>query len=326
MDSNPSNANPSSSNPKTLNFHPKVLIDTLATFNIKNPYENKTLNVNLSSNTSFINFSKTYQGIISYLNYLGIHKESLENLADINSKIKTLKYKHFFSFKLESILKRLSLNKANRIYTNTNVLEVIKETLNFYQGLLYKEIDFSNIHYEYETKEIISQYQESDLDFITRLAHNNGIFFYEDKDKIYFCDHYAKSEPKKIKYNPNINNTLNEPCINQIYKEQYLRTNSFTHSSTNAKTPLNLLSLNSNQVPYEENLNNKASYNEHTYESEYSFTQSIDLKTLPTLKEKRTLTLNESLEAKSNIYHLSLNDFIAIDYHTFTNRNTFRKL
>ncbi|TLD79694.1 type VI secretion system tip protein VgrG, partial [Helicobacter sp. MIT 11-5569] len=315
LDSNPSNANSSSSHSKTPNFHPKVLIDTLATLDINNPYENKTLNFDT-------NATKTYQGIISYVNYLGIHKESLENLADINSKIKTLKYKHFFSFKLESILKRLSLNKANRIYTHTTILEAIKETLHFYQGLLHKEIDFSNIHLEFENQELISQYNESDLDFITRLAHNNGIFFYEDASKIYFCDHYAKSNPKTIKYNPNINNALNEPCITQIYKEQSLRTNSFTHSSTNAKTPLNLLSLNSNQVPYEENLNNKASYNAHTYESEYSFSQSIDLKTLPALKEKRTLTLNESLQAKSNIYHLSLEDFIAIDYHTFTHSNS----
>ncbi|MEE6538240.1 hypothetical protein VWM66_10805, partial [Campylobacter jejuni] len=42
-------------------------------------------------------------------------------------------------------------------------------------------------------------------------------------------------------------------------------------------TPLNLLSLHSSKVPYEQELNNKACYNEHFYESEYSFTKSIDL-------------------------------------------------
>ncbi|EHH5736559.1 type VI secretion protein VgrG, partial [Campylobacter coli] len=103
-----------------------------------------------------------------------------------------------------------------------------------------------------------------------------------------------------------------------------LRTNSFTHSSINANTPLNLLSLHSSKVPYEQELNNKACYNEHFYESEYSFTKSIDLKTKPSLKEKRALVLNESLLAKSNIYHLSLGDFITLNYKEFNHQEEIK--
>lgn len=212
---------------------------------------------------------------------------------------------------------RLSLNKANRIYTHTHIIEVIKQTLGFYQDILHKEIDYSHIHFNYEEQELISQYNESDLEFITRLAHNNGIFFYEDENTIYFCDVYKNVKNKEIEYNPNVNNILNQACISSIYKEQSLRTNAFTHSSINANTPLNLLSLHSSKVPYEQELNNKAYYNEHFYESEYSFTRSIDLKTKPSLKEKRALVLNESLLAKSNIYHLSLGDFITLNYKEF---------
>ncbi|ECR5840490.1 type VI secretion protein VgrG, partial [Campylobacter coli] len=170
----------------------------------------------------------------------------------------------------------------------------------------------------------ISQYNESDLDFITRLSHNNGIFFYEDENTIYFCDVYKNVKNKEIEYNPNINNILNQACISSIYKEQSLRTNSFTHSSINANTPLNLLSLHSSKVPYEQELNNKACYNEHFYESEYSFTKSIDLKTKPSLKEKRALVLNESLLAKSNIYHLSLGDFITLNYKEFNHQEEIK--
>ncbi|EGU0628286.1 type VI secretion protein VgrG, partial [Campylobacter jejuni] len=165
---------------------------------------------------------------------------------------------------------------------------------------------------------------ESDLDFITRLSHNNGIFFYEDENTIYFCDVYKNVKNKEIEYNPNINNILNQACISSIYKEQSLRTNSFTHSSINANTPLNLLSLHSSKVPYEQELNNKACYNEHFYESEYSFTKSIDLKTKPSLKEKRALVLNESLLAKSNIYHLSLGDFITLNYKEFNHQEEIK--
>ncbi|EAH6198695.1 type VI secretion protein VgrG, partial [Campylobacter coli] len=88
--------------------------------------------------------------------------------------------------------------------------------------------------------------------------------------------------------------------------------------------PLNLLSLHSSKVPYEQELNNKACYNEHFYESEYSFTKSIDLKTKPSLKEKRALVLNESLLAKSNIYHLSLGDFITLNYKEFNHQEEIK--
>lgn len=311
------NASSHLSTPTTFNFHPNVLIDQEAILSIHNPYENNTLNFD---NNKVIN----YKGIITYIKYLGINHESALNINDSASNTKQIKYKHFFSFKLQSVLIRLSLNKANRIYTHTNIIEVIKQTLGFYQDILHKEIDYSNIHFNYEEQELISQYNESDLDFITRLSHNNGIFFYEDENTIYFCDVYKNVKNKEIEYNPNINNILNQACISSIYKEQSLRTNSFTHSSINADTPLNLLSLHSSKVPYEQELNNKACYNEHFYESEYSFTKSIDLKTKPSLKEKRALVLNESLLAKSNIYHLSLGDFITLNYKEFNHQEEIK--
>ncbi|BEJ96619.1 type VI secretion system Vgr family protein [Campylobacter jejuni] len=311
------NASSHPSTPTTFNFHPNVLIDQEAILSIHNPYENNTLNFDN-------NEVKNYKGIITYIKYLGINHESALNINDSTSNTKQIQYKHFFSFKLQSVLIRLSLNKANRIYTHTNIIEVIKQTLGFYQDILHKEIDYSNIHFNYEEQELISQYNESDLDFITRLSHNNGIFFYEDENTIYFCDVYKNVKNKKIEYNPNINNILNQACISSIYKEQSLRTNSFTHSSINADTPLNLLSLHSSKVPYEQELNNKACYNEHFYESEYSFTKSIDLKTKPSLKEKRALVLNESLLAKSNIYHLSLGDFITLNYKEFNHQEEIK--
>ncbi|WP_144653852.1 type VI secretion system Vgr family protein [Campylobacter coli] len=304
------NASSHPSTPTTFNFHPNILIDKEAILSIHNPYENNTLNFDH-------NEVKNYKGIITYIKYLGINHESALNINDSTSNTKQIKYKHFFSFKLQSVLIRLSLNKANRIYTHTHIIEVIKQTLGFYQDILHKEIDYSHIHFNYEEQELISQYNESDLEFITRLAHNNGIFFYEDENTIYFCDVYKNVKNKEIEYNPNVNNILNQACISSIYKEQSLRTNAFTHSSINANTPLNLLSLHSSKVPYEQELNNKAYYNEHFYESEYSFTKSIDLKTKPSLKEKRALILNESLLAKSNIYHLSLGDFITLNYKEF---------
>lgn len=96
------------------------------------------------------------------------------------------------------------------------------ETLNFHLNALEKTFDFSNIRQEYEKKELITQYQESDLAFITRLAHNNGIYFYEESEIIYFYDFYTQKPHKNITYNPNPNNILKEECISCFFKEDLL--------------------------------------------------------------------------------------------------------
>lgn len=282
-----------------IEFNPNALIDKEASLIIKNPFENKK--IDFSTNIDMI-----YNGVISYVEYLGVNQNSANNIVKEN--FKQLNHKHFFKFNLHSPLIRLSFNKANRIYTHTNIIEVIKQTLAYYNTKLNKNIDFSNIHHIYETKELISQYNESDLEFITRLAHNHGIYFYEDKDNIYFYDFYThKGKIKNIVFNPNINNHLNEACIYALNKEKQIQTNAFTHSSNNSKQPLNLYSLSTKEQ------NTNTHYNEHYYENEYSFTQNINLKQSPTLKEKRNSILNNILKAKSNIYHLSLNESIKIN-------------
>lgn len=88
--------------------------------------------------------------------------------------------------------------------------------MNFYTERMHKEVDFSHLHSFYDTKELITQYNESDLAFIARIAHNNGIYFHEDEHTIYFCDVYKQSLPTTIPYNPNPNNTLNELCIHSF--------------------------------------------------------------------------------------------------------------
>ena len=59
----------------TLNLHPKSLIDTLATFTITNPYNNNTLNFMDSAD-------KSYKGILSAINYLGLNQESSKQLLE----------------------------------------------------------------------------------------------------------------------------------------------------------------------------------------------------------------------------------------------------
>ena len=183
---------------------------------------------------------------------------------------------------MNSPLFRLSINSANRIFTDQTVIEVIKEILKFYQASLIKEVDFSNIKNSYEAREYISQYNESDLDFLQRICFNNGIYFYEDDDKIYFYDTLnisgfeqansgsaassAPSDVREVNFNPNINNILNQECIKAINKTEILNTNNFSYSSQNTMYPTVLDMVNSKQ-------NEKTKYNAHFHLGQYSFTQ-----------------------------------------------------
>ncbi len=301
------------SNTNTINS----LIDRTAILNISNPYEatNKILHFNdqaTASNKNSNNQTKHYKGIITHIQYKGAQSQNN----------KTLNLRHNFHLTIQSPLIRMSLNIANRIYTDITPLQAIKNTFRFYSAILEKNLDFSKILQDYETQELISQYNESDLDFMMRMANNNGIYFYEDSDTIYFCDNLTKNTTKHVIYNPNIqNNTLNNECIYAINKEKSIMTNSFTNSSNNVNTPIYPLSctLNTKDTQSKET---QILYNKHGYVGNHSFTQKINLKTPTTLQEKRIEMLNETLQAKSNIYHLSLADFIKIDCDIYGLHNT----
>ena len=167
-----------------------------------------------------------YNGIISEVGYIGT-----SNTGGYKSSISQ---KYFFKFVLSSPLFRLSINSANRIFTDQTIIDVIKEILKFYRTSLIKEVDFSNIKNSYEPREYISQYNESDLNFLQRICFNNGIYFYEDDRKIYFYDTVtisgfelanqdgatsnAPSSFREVNFNPNINNALKQECIKAINK------------------------------------------------------------------------------------------------------------
>ena len=278
----PSNAN--ASNTSNANaFNTNHYLDSFAIINLPNP--NNTLDS--------INFNnKHYKGIISNITHLG-----LKQVSD--------KLLHHFRITITSILFRLSLNKANRIFLNKNIIEVIKDIFNFHS--INKTLDFNNIHFNYESKEIISQYQESDLDFIKRLAYNNGIYFYEDNENIYFYDFKSSSNVKSLNFNHSLNNALNEPCVFNLYKTQSIMPNSFLFSSHNASNLVESAMLYS-QLPC---------YNNHSYISKFSFNQQLDLKESVNLAKKRLDTINNTMSAESNIFDLSLNELVKINNTSF---------
>ena len=298
-----------------ISLQPKDFLNCLATLNISHSPHNKDSKI-IYFDRSYSNMqTTTYKGIITHLQYLGSFQQNTTN---------TLTYRHNFTLTLQSPLLRLSLNTAYRIYTDITPIEVIKHTLKFYEGYLEKTLDFSQIIQTYNTKEIISQYNESDLDFITRVAHNHGIYFYEDANTIYFCDSLTTKPTKNIAYNPHaVANTLQEECIHNFSKEENLHSNLFTYSSHDANAPIDIFSSQIYTYQDEETgqPDNTLTSFTHTYDSSSSFTQSIDTRKPLHLKAKRLQMLDATLKAQSNIYHLGLADFLQIDYEKYKYAN-----
>lgn len=261
------------------------------------------------------NDESVYNGIISEVGYIGT--------SNYGSNKNSIGQKYFFRFVLSSPLFRLSINSANRIFTDQTVIEVIKEILKFYQASLIKEVDFSNIKNSYKAREYISQYNESDLDFLQRICFNNGIYFYEDDDKIYFYDTLnisgfeqansgsaassAPSDVREVNFNPNINNILNQECIKAINKTEILNTNNFSYSSQNTMYPTVLDMVNSKQ-------NEKTKYNAHFHLGQYSFTQQESLSIPTELKRRRSILNLNTYVADSNVFGLKLNSGVSLNY------------
>ncbi|MFQ5773107.1 MAG: type VI secretion system Vgr family protein [Kiloniellaceae bacterium] len=111
----------------------------------------------------------------------------------------------------------LSLSRQNQIYQNKSAIEIVEEELKGAKdkgpaelaavGLSADDFEF-RLSREYAKREYVVQYQESDLDFVSRLLEHEGVSYFfehdEERDKIVFCDdnvHFPKpSEESRVSY------------------------------------------------------------------------------------------------------------------------------
>ena len=175
-----------------------------------------------TNNKSRILQSKLFIGVVSEVIYLG-NKELPKNFSTTN--------RYYYRFKLSSQLMRLSYNRAYRIYNNKSVLEVLKHLFERSRGPITVQVDFSRIQNEFKQEDYISQYNESDLDFLLRLCSRYGIYisesekginFYDSVYKADFTDSDNKQENEEVSkhvtypYNPASDNYLSSHCISSI--------------------------------------------------------------------------------------------------------------
>lgn len=96
---------------------------------------------------------------------------------------------------LEPALCALKHTRDSRIFQNANVVTILREVLTDALNIYRRELDVSKLRTDYPLREYTVQYDESDYDFVSRLAAQEGITFYFDHqgdfEKLIFADDKA---------------------------------------------------------------------------------------------------------------------------------------
>ncbi len=268
--------------------------------------------------------NRLFIGVVSEVIYLG-NKELPKNFSTTN--------RYYYRFRLSSQLMRLSYNKAYRIYNNVSVLDVLKHMFERSKGPITVQVDFSRIQNDFKQEEYITQYNESDLDFLLRLCSRYGIYISETEEGINFYDSLYKADfnskdnkqnneevSKHITYpyNPASDNYLTSHCISSIERGTKGRNlwSIFSTSDSNTPSKQNLgISQNyweERQVDnrdkittYAKNINNfHPSFTNINYQNGLAFQATLD--TLSSHVEA------VKIKATSNILEINTNDALTI--------------
>ena len=268
--------------------------------------------------------TKLFKGIVKEAVYLG-DKELSSNF--------TKEHRYYYRMIISSQLMRLSYNKAYRIYNNKSVLDVLQIIYENAKGPVSIPFDFSRIQNSFKQEEYISQYNESDLEFLLRLCSNYGIYFVENEEGVYFYDSVQKadfdlknnklnmSEISKhvtYPYNPSSDNYLSSLCISHIESGMAMGSLWSIFSSSNAGMPhLDELSISQNYWS-EREVDNRdklmgyalhkdlstASFSERAYRNGLQFQSTLNLLSRDVERTK--------IKAKSNILSLNVNDVLTV--------------
>ena len=130
-----------------------------------------------------------------------------------------------YNITLVPALLRLTLRKNSRIFQQQNVLVIISTLLN---EMGIKDYAFScDARFESEVREYCVQYNETDLEFIHRLAAEVGLFYYFEHTQhvhtVVFCDNTSKLSALKnpFPYNANHGGVAEHPFVRHFrYQHQ----------------------------------------------------------------------------------------------------------
>ncbi len=153
---------------------------------------------------------------------------------------------HFTQYRavIMPTLHRLRYRSDNRIFQNKTVVEIMESVLKE-AGVM--EIDFVTKD-KHEVREYCVQYRETDLEFIERLAAEEGFHYSfghsEGNHKLYFADTILGNplvDLGDIEFNANPGGRIEESYFKTFIWRQSIRTEHFTHRDYTFKFPDNKL-------------------------------------------------------------------------------------
>ncbi|MDO6721405.1 type VI secretion system tip protein TssI/VgrG [Psychrosphaera sp. 1_MG-2023] len=158
----------------------------------------KILETQASLTITLGNEERVIQGIISHC----------DAVSQVNNQT-------LYKAKLVPKLWELSLFHTNEIYLDQNIKEIIEMVLQE-AGFTTQDYDLSGLQGNYRNWAYKCQYNESHLEFISRLMERDGIYYYftqgEIGEKLVFCDSLQTQEDitnSDVTYSPNASLEIN---------------------------------------------------------------------------------------------------------------------
>ncbi|NHB90534.1 contractile injection system protein, VgrG/Pvc8 family, partial [Photorhabdus tasmaniensis] len=127
----------------------------------------------------------------------------------------------------------LTLDQDSRIYHQLSVPDILHSLLK--QKKLQANIRFNNPH---SVREYTTMKRGSSYDFFTRLAAEEGIFFWFADDGLHVSDsHLHMRAPDTLIYNPDVTDATDENVISGWSLGSHMRPESITQKDRNYRNP-----------------------------------------------------------------------------------------
>ncbi len=121
---------------------------------------------------------------------------------------------------------KLSKRQDLRIFQDKSVVDVVKEVL---EGGGVKDVDV-RLSGSYSPRVYVTQYRESDLEFVLRLLSEEGIYFlhdFKEKDLLILCDDTkgaGDAADKELTYDPGLGFDVSALSVKSVHQTRRVRT------------------------------------------------------------------------------------------------------
>jgi len=262
---------------------------------------------------------------ISFDDVLG--KEALLEIASaetgpryVHGVIKTFRRagsqgKYLYDATMVPYLDLLSMSTDCRIFQKMTVVEIVKKVFEPYKREIgtdkYKFLALKENGDKIKRRYCV-QYRETDLDFISRILAEEGIFYYfehsEDKHVIIFGDNTMNykdiSESGPIAFDGSSNMSTDTESISNFDLSHHLTTGEVTHSEYNFKN---------SSVKQKANANNDSAFNLEVYDYPGNYLDEKQGKTVSRIHLESLKTFEKVAGASSNAPRLSAGFIFKMD-------------